>query len=355
MNDIKIEKAAPRRDAAMDILRIVAAVLVVIIHVSADKWYVTPVASPEWAAMNIYDSFARSAVPLFFMISGAFMLKKTVSIKKLYLGKILHLVVIYLVWSVLYAVDAFGIAGLRDVSLTDFITRVVDGHYHLWFLPVLIGLYVLQPVLVAAVHFEKGKYTRYILACFLFFGILLPTLSELFGNFPPITSLNGKRIAELSGYSGYMILGYYLYNRKRIKIKPLFSIALFFGTVAISALISQLDALKSGAASDLLYGNFSLTVFLEAVLLFLLFRNLFSKEPSERATKFFGTLSTLTLGVYLVHPFILLRLEMLFGFTTLSFSPFLSIPVIVLTVTAASFLITYLMTKIPIIKKFWKN
>ncbi len=355
MNDIKTEKAAPKRDMAMDILRIVAAVLVVIIHVSADKWYVTPAASVEWAAMNIYDSLARSAVPLFFMISGAFMLKKPVSIKRLYLGKILHLVVIYTVWSVLYAVDAFGIAGLRDVSLTDFITRVAEGHYHLWFLPVLIGLYILQPVLVAAVHFTEGKYIRYILVCFLFFGILLPTATELFGAFPPLTTLNGKRIAEFSGYSGYMILGYYLYNKKRIRIKPLLAAALFLGTVAISALVSQLDALKTNAASDLLYGNFSLTVFAEAVLLFVLFQNLLSREPSERTTKFFGTLSSLTFGVYLVHPFILLRLEMLFGFTTLSFSPFLSVPVIVLTVTAASFLITYLMTKIPMIKKLWKN
>ena len=340
------------REIKYDALRILAAILVVVIHVSADRWYVTPANGTEWAVMNVYDCFARSAVPLFFMLSGAFMLQKTVGIKNLYLKKILPLALIYLVWSTLYAVDAFGIAGLSEISLTEFFIRVINGHYHLWFLPVLIGLYVLQPVLFALVHFENGKYTRYILACFLCFGVLLPTAAELFGNYALAELITGKITVELTSYSGYMILGYYLKNQKNIKIKPLLALLLFLLTVATSAAVARFDALRQNAPSDILYGNFSLNVLIEAVLLFLCFQNL--EFPQNGVGKLCVNLASLTFGVYLIHPFVLTRLDLLFGLNTLSFSPFLSIPAITLAVAAISFLISFVMCNIPFVSKFWK-
>lgn len=48
-----------------DLLRIIACFMVVLIHVSASKWEMVAPQYGSWKAMNLYDSFARTAVPIF--------------------------------------------------------------------------------------------------------------------------------------------------------------------------------------------------------------------------------------------------------------------------------------------------
>lgn len=54
-----------------DVLRIVAAFFVVVIHVSGWILYSFPADSPDWMIVNFFNTLARFAVPVFFMISGA--------------------------------------------------------------------------------------------------------------------------------------------------------------------------------------------------------------------------------------------------------------------------------------------
>lgn len=56
-----------------DILRIVASFSIVLLHVSASYWSVVDVQSGEFAVMTIYNSVTRFAVPIFFMLSGLFL------------------------------------------------------------------------------------------------------------------------------------------------------------------------------------------------------------------------------------------------------------------------------------------
>lgn len=53
------------RIVSFDVLRIVASIMVVMLHVSASNWYSISPNRIEWVAMNFYDSMVRSAVPLF--------------------------------------------------------------------------------------------------------------------------------------------------------------------------------------------------------------------------------------------------------------------------------------------------
>ena len=58
------------REYNMDILRILACFMVVVLHTSAQNWDAVPFISFEWKAFNFYNAMVRSAVPIFFMISG---------------------------------------------------------------------------------------------------------------------------------------------------------------------------------------------------------------------------------------------------------------------------------------------
>lgn len=56
------------RDIGLDVIRVMASMMVVVIDVSASLFHRF---EAGWVAANVYDSLSRSAVPLFFMISGA--------------------------------------------------------------------------------------------------------------------------------------------------------------------------------------------------------------------------------------------------------------------------------------------
>lgn len=73
------------KDISIEVLRITACIMVIIIHVSAYNTYVLPPETFLWQAMNFWNSVVSSAVPIFFMISGAFMLNPNIiyGIKKI--------------------------------------------------------------------------------------------------------------------------------------------------------------------------------------------------------------------------------------------------------------------------------
>lgn len=342
------------RDVRYDCLRILAASMVVFLHVSANAWYSLSPSDFNWKTMNFYDCLVRCAVPLFFMLSGAFLLKKEISIKKLYLAKILPLIVIYFVWSMLYAIDSIGIDNMTSIGIVDFVDEILNSHYHLWFIPVLIGTYVLQPILHSFVNFKNGKYVIYYLICFFVLGILHPTIIEIFRSNQIVITFLNKFSAELFSYCGYIILGYYLANMKNFKIRPIVAIIFYLITVIISAVFAQLVSVKNGKPISFLYGNFMLPVFIEAVLLFICFQNLnFKCYASERFKIFIFRVSTLTMGVYLLHPFVIKALETYFNLNTLSFLPMFSIPVIVVICFVVCLAVTFIMSKIPCIRLLW--
>ena len=57
-----------------DILRVVACFAIVMLHVSNGYWYVVNVDSGDFTVMTIYNTFTRFGVPVFFMLSGMFLL-----------------------------------------------------------------------------------------------------------------------------------------------------------------------------------------------------------------------------------------------------------------------------------------
>ena len=57
-----------------DLLRIVAAFSVVMLHSTAQYWYTLDIYSSEWIIANTYDAIFRFGVPIFVMMSGALLL-----------------------------------------------------------------------------------------------------------------------------------------------------------------------------------------------------------------------------------------------------------------------------------------
>lgn len=270
------------RQLHYDLLRIFASFMVVMLHVSAFYWDKIQPQTEQWRALNLFDSAVRSCVPLFFMLSGAFLLAKELPLNKLLGKNVLHLAVVWLVWSVLYAVDAIGLPAFFHADAGQIFTAVVNGKYHLWFLPKMIEVYLMVPLLYAGTRMKEGKGLYYLLVLFGLFGILKSTLTVFVYPNPSIQVLLKTKLPNLAFYSGYFLLGYFLEHRWKKKIPSRWLLLTLLGSIAVFTLLGQMDAIQKGQPAGIFYGYFCLPVCLEAICLFLLFKNIGAERVQGR-------------------------------------------------------------------------
>ena len=344
-------QTAVGRTVYFDYLRVFAAFSVVILHTAAHKWKYVDINGWDWKVFNFYDGMVRWSVPVFVMISGALFLDKDIPVKTIYTKYILRLFIAFAAWSGFYMLFAEGIV---DTLLR----QLLGGHYHMWFIPMIIGLYMCIPLLKCIVKEERNM--KYFLALAFGFGVLLPSgiaLAKDFGNGVVLLLADvAKQHADnvgmqmVLGYSGYFVLGYYLSKIRltrscRILIYLLGAFG-FAATVCLNQTYSQIQQTASAKYFD----NLSVNVFFEALAVFVWFQ--YREYRNVRIHGLVRKLSEYSFGVYLLHVFLLEQLSKSFGIDTLDFSAVLSVPAIGVLVFIASMAISAILNQIPVIKKY---
>lgn len=330
----------------LDILRILATIAVIFIHVAAQNWSDTDPTSYEWNVFNVYDSITRWAVPVFVMISGALFLdnSKKIDIKRLYKNNILRIITALVFWSCLYAIIEFI---LKKENFVELIKNIINGHYHLWFLYMIVGLYIIVPILRKIT--ENQRVTEYFLALSLIFTFIIPSLLEIpiFSDLVKIRDNIGFYLTL--GYSSYFVLGYWLSQKKfQLKTKKIiyfFSVLGFIITILGSTIISKYKMQPFG-----LYNEFLPNVLLESIGVFIFIKNFALKNKFKYENKIYK-LSKYSFGIYLVHVLIIGILKKA-GINTLMINPIISVPVIAIIVFIISLIISMVMNNIPILKKY---
>lgn len=335
------------RIIAFDCLRVLAAFAVVVLHVAAQNFSIS-VRTFEWNVYNFFDGAVRWCVPVFVLISGALFLNPTkkVSIKKLYRKYVLHIVVLFAVWSLFYTVRY---SLLRGVGIKDCVRIFFTGHYHMWYLQMTIGVYILIPVLKKIT--ETAMLTRYFLLVGLVMTYVIPTLLQ----FPNIGILrqgvSNMKFYMTLGYPFYFVLGYYLANEtfgvRARRLIYLLGLLGFAVTIGLSGWLSW-----EAGTNRALYSDFSLNVLLESVGVFVFIKYHFTEKKTGRRMKgIFSRMSGYTLGIYLIHPFVLTELGNRAGFKVTSFNPVLSVPALSTVTFLISFLLIYIIRLIPKVGK----
>ncbi|SMG29301.1 acyltransferase [Paenibacillus aquistagni] len=297
----------------IDLLRVLSIVAVVILHITADLLTRTnDFDSASWWVNNILNSIARFAVPVFFMISGAMILRvKITSYREFYLKRVLPLVIPLVSWSLIYALYNQYVVLKSNIGVLEFLkvfgyNLLVDRNYvHLWFLYAIIAIYMTVPLVSKMVKACEEKDIRYFLIMWFIVSIgyrfVTDTVFQLTGNYFYMPILN---IPFFTGYLGYFVLGYYLYNYEiSLKARNLFfnlGIISFFLTPIATYFVSMQD----GVLDEMFYGNYSLTTFFMAIGLFLYFQE---KEPhfqsaiNYKVKKMIGSVSKASFSIYLIH------------------------------------------------------
>lgn len=345
------KQTAVGRTAYFDYLRVFATFAVIMAHTAAQNWYAADINGWDWKVFNFYNGIERWCVPIFVMISGALFLDKDIPVKTIYTKYIFRLFIAFAAWSGFYMLFEEG-------SVDTLLRHLMGGHYHMWFIPMIIGLYMCIPLMKCIVKDERT--TKYFLLLAFGFAVLVPTgiaLAKDFGRGVMISLADmAKQNADnagmemVLGYSGYFVLGYYL---SRIRLSKSWRILIYLLGVlgfAGTVYLNQAYSLIQQTASAKYFDNLSVNVFFEALAMFVWFQ--YREYKNVRINGLVRKLSQYSFGVYLIHVFLLEQLADRFGVDTLDFSAVVSVPAIGLLVFALSMAISALLNHIPVLKKY---
>lgn len=342
----------------LDYIRIIATVAVIMLHVSSYHFYSPKVTSSEWAALNVYDSIVRYAVPVFLMLSGALFLnpEKEIDLKKLYGKYILRMVTAFIFWSLLYAVVTNYNKGLKEV-----VVAFIKGHFHMWYLFLIVSMYMIVPFLKKIT--ASMELTKYFLILGLIFTFLIPEVISLLkassdGAFVAVgnaanTALGNMNFNFAAGFVLYFVGGWYLSQAELGKKARIFVYVLGIAGFAATILISYYLSLKKGTPVETYFKHFKINVLLETVFVFVFAKYELSKiKLGKCGQKIVMVLSKYSFGVYLVHVLVRNILAKTFGFSAMTFHPAAAVPVVTVVIFAVSLGISWVLNQIPVVKKY---
>ncbi len=330
----------------LDILKILACFFVIINHVGG---YVLT-GSGNNIGTNLFYSvnfaICKMGVPLFIMISGYLLLTRNSSFKDM-LKKIYRIVIPLILLSLAYWIMYNGDS---SKSLLSFFPALFSKSIILpyWYLYMLIGLYLVTPFIQKMVkNFKLVDYRAFIIIC-----LLIPSCLPIISEYLPISFNVNFTIALLPICIGYYVAGLYLsqidLNKKNRNIAYL----CLFVPIILFILSIYLPYLINGEKSLALDSYALLTTALPSLSLFYLIRYYFeNKQIKVVPAKVLTEVSMTTFGVYLFHWFIINKAYNLTEFI-FDFNPYIGVIVLEILIFVICSLVTYILRKIPIVKKF---
>lgn len=359
-----IPVAQPKRKSLyVSYVRALAACAVVQMHTNGAYLFEFDAARPAdplFVTADIFYSLLRWATPFFIMISGAMLIRphSAETTETFLLKRLQRVVAPFALWGVVYLIYPirFDIINGTPIDWSRVWNALFyeDIYFHLWFIPMITGMYLLTPVLRVFTRTASRRELEYLLAVIF--------ISNAGHHFLP-NMLVIKHFSWL-GYLGYYLLGYYLHT---------YSIALSWKKILypLAFLMPVLNALgtwwltvQKGQYDEKLFVYASPTVLITTAALYLYLKerdwDAFAlRKPSIHHAVMY--LAGISFGVYFVHPLILdmLKNGYIFGygvspkdFFGLSLQPALSGLLVSSIALTLSILVITLMGKSALLKKW---
>ena len=278
---------------------------------------------------------------------STFLKREKIDITSIYTKYIFKLAICIVVFGFGYGFYKYG--NIFGGSFKIIVGNILSGnaYYHMWYLYMLIGLYIITPFIHSYVKNAKKDNIQYFLLIGFIFTSIIPFLNnftflEIFTN--GIAKLD---ILLFNGFIFFYVLGYYLSTyeiSKKIK-----KVIYYLGPITLitSAFINNyFSYIKQEPVS--FFGSLSSpssVLFVMAIFIFLK-----DYAPKIKAEKIIVFVSNLTFGVYLVHPLIL-ELMQNRNIHANMINPILGVPLIIVITFIMSLLLSWILSKIPFIKK----
>lgn len=360
MSDTKTKK----RIIYLDYLRVLAIFGVLLNHISSN-W-----TGGEFLNSLIalgYNSLGRIGVPLFLMLTGILLLNNKLPIKDFIKRRYPRVIIPFLFWIVLFML--YKLFVLQPSLLSgDTVKFIVNCFFtDRWYVWMILGVYLVIPIFASFIKGTKLEGVKYFLIIW-FITTGLITLSKTFG-----FNLHYLDLAIFSGPIGFLMLGYYLHNKK-INISPskivIFSLFIFIIFTLIKTYILHQDLTLSFSFRYYIFTvkshleNDTISIIqIAALFLIIKYLPMIKSGISQKITKFCTkekmllliiSISQASYGIYLCHYFITLTISKIlktYHFTYTSLPSIIFVPLLAVSVLLLSYGIMMILNKVPIINK----
>ncbi len=328
-------------------LRVLATISVILLHVSGQILIqYGKVSDFVWWTGNIYDSAVRFCVPIFVMLTGALLLPKTYELGEFLKKRFLRIILPFLFWSFIYILFTYyeKLSPNHAMSTFETIRWGLDllksgSSPHLWYIYMIIGIYLITPVISKWVQNCKENEILYFLIIWLFAMIMNQPIFEEYN-----TDID---LSYFEDFIGYLVLGYYLsvktfkYSKSTVNIAAF--LLLSIGVIITAAGTYHLTN-NDGKFNQYFYGYITLNTLMVSIGVFLVFKNW--TNVNSKSSKIIDFISKYSFGIYLVHVLVLFYLSKC-GIDYSLMNPVFSIPLTTLLCLIFSTLIIYIVNKLP--------
>lgn len=348
------------RSIYIDLIKTIAIICVIIIHTTSLSFTGFKVMSANYFFTAFLSCATRIAVPLFVMCSGAVFLNmsKEIPTKKIYKTYIPRLLASLIIFALFYeGVDilfSYLATGVFDISVIKACINnllTFSTHFHLYYLYIIIFIYCLVPIIRVYLKSATQKDLKYLLTFLFITASVLPFLRCFF----PLNRYFGSMTLQYSlnltyGMLVYFMSGHYL-NTYEIS-KKAFKITSILGILGVIVTFggTTLHTIKNGYLTESFISAMTPFVLFSACAVFIGIKKSSSKIHSEKITKVITYISKSSFCIYLIHHFYIMVLERL-GLTIFAFTPFLSLPLVVILTFLLSVATYVVLSKVPLLRK----
>ncbi len=318
-------------------LRALACMAVIMVHVSLNARY------HNFLLLDLlYGAWARVAVPVFVMLTGALVLPKKAELFPFLKKSFVRIVLPFAFWSFIYAVAEFSYykTALHITTLSEAIAWGANAFYtdtisfHFWYIYTIIGLYLFIPVI--------AKWIQNASKAEVHFFLLIWAITLLIS-----TPFN---LVYFTGFAGYMVIGYYM-----VKWPPRWArwawVLVFVGGWLITAGCTYIYSTNNHAFYDKFYDYLTINVALMAAGFFMVVNKSNLKMPAM-GLKLINFISKNSYGIYLVHMLVLHLLESRLHIKWDWVTPAFGIPATAIICLIVSAVVIAGINKIPVIGRY---
>lgn len=350
MERIENRKEKTNRIYYLDILRVVACLAVIVIH-SSTQYVIKDFGSFNFWIGNIFDGITRIGVPIFVMISGALMLDKNYKYtNKKIIQHIKKLIIFFIFWSLIYTIIYHIIIKYNCINVREVVLSFVEGNVHLWFIYMIIGLYLIVPLLRLWVKDENKKYIEYFIMLSMIFSFFIPQIINIGSKYNDIFNSINKVVENINikyvgGFTTYFLLGWYLHNYDLKNKKAVYILGVI--SMFITIMGTYIFSISTREANQM-YGNLTLNVLFQTIMIFSIVKEKYNKNTERN--KYIDLISNNSLGIYAIHFVIVSIMSRILIEMNINIA-IINIPIIFICTFLISNFVVSLLKKITILEK----
>ena len=348
-----------------DVLRSIAIICVIMCHVCRKFCEYAPAGTFRWLTSVVWIDIGVMGVPIFLMISGALLLNRNYDLGDFMKRRFSRILIPFIFWAMLLPLAKIVFLGYPATLKEYFILLFLNQYWFVW---MLIGLYLILPIMNSFVREYNIKGLEYMLIIWFIMIIFLRDQPiDLLAQIVDKYSLGWKEF--FAGYIGFIPLGYYLSVKDfKLSDKTMYIIGLVVFLV-FTAINFVYTCNASMETHNIMFMSYRRVVSTMQVIGLFIFMKYFSQycegnplgtiknkiydffKENKYVSGLILSVSVCSYGMFLVHYFWLYLLVYISEniFPIFSRNPVI-LPLVLLVICALAWLTTLVLSKLPVLK-----